>query len=367
LIYNGRRSIAATDKLMTLNRKMLGLAAASCVFFTVDSHAHHSFAANFYFDQVTEIEGEVVAVRWRNPHVEFDVEGIDDDGLQHRWTAETYALSGLRARDIVSPFVAVGDHVRVAGNPGRRKTDNLYVTNLLMANGDEVVLRDAGGFRFTDQVHDASGSQYVEAGDGSRPELGIFRVWTTPVISPFPFPEDVNPSLTRTRLPLTPGALAVLEAFDPIDDNPINDCALKGMPVIMEQPYPLQFYEEDGNIIIHLEEYDTFRTVYMGANATTVEPVPGILGHSVGRWDGNTLIVETTSMNWGWFDTVGVPLSTNARAVERWTVADDGSRLDWEMVVTDPATFTEPVTLTKFFFYVPGNQVNRYECTVGTG
>jgi hypothetical protein len=341
------------------------LAAATGLMAAAPSFAHHSFAANFYVDQLTELDGEVVAVRWRNPHIEFDVEGTDDNGRPRRWTVESDSLSGLRGRNLVDRFVAIGDQVRVAGNPGRRKTDNVYLTNLLLPGGKELVLRGNGDFRFTDQEQVETGASFADAGDSSRPELGIFRVWVTPSVSPFPYPEDVNPALAHTDFPLTASAREVLEGFDPIDDNPINDCALKGMPVIMEQPYPMVVYEENGNIVFHLEEYDTFRTIYMGDNARNTAPQPGILGHSVGHWEGNTLIVETSLMNWGWFDTVGIPLSLNATASERWTVADDGSRLDWQMVVTDPATFSAPVTLAKFFFYVPGVEVERFACEAG--
>lgn len=342
----------------------IGIALTGILALPATGQAHHSFAASFDVDGDIELEGEVVAVRWRNPHVEFEIRTVDEAGNEQVWTAESLAPSGLRRRDIVDPFVAVGDRVRVAGNPGRRESRNVYVSNLLMANGEELILRGAGEGepRFTDRVREETGASLATEGDGSRPELGIYRVWSTPSVSPFPFPEDVNPALARTDFPLTDAARAVLDDFDAIDDNPINDCALKGMPTIMEQPYPMQFLERDGDIVMHMEEYDTMRVFHM--NGGGAEPMPGILGHSVGRWEGNTLIIETTQLTWGWYDTVGVPLSEDARIVERFTLAEDGSRLDWMMRVTDPATFTEPVEVEKFWFFVPGVEVQPYECTV---
>ena len=327
------------------------------------AYAHHSFAAAFDANGDVEIEGEVVAVRWRNPHVEFDVRTVDEVGNEEIWTAESLAPSGLRRRDIVEPFVTVGDHVRVAGNPGRRAAHNLYVSNLLTAGGKELILRGGSdiGPRFTDQVAEVTGAQVATEGDGSHPELGLFRVWSTPSVSPFPFPEDVNPDLAHTDFPLTDAARAALNAFDPISDNPLNDCALKGMPTIMEQPYPMQFVERDGDIVMHTEEYDTMRLIHMNGAG---DAAPGILGISVGHWEGNTLVVETTDVTWGWYDTVGIPLSQDARMVERFTLAEDGSRLDWTMHLTDPATFTAPIDLEKFWFYVPGVEVQPYECTV---
>jgi Family of unknown function (DUF6152) len=342
----------------------IGIALAVALVLPATGQAHHSFAASFDASADVELEGEVVAVRWQNPHVEFDIRTVDEAGNEQVWTAESLAPSGLRRRDIVEPFVAVGDHVMVAGNPGRRAARNVYVSNLLMANGEELILRGAGegGPRFADSVVETTGAQVATEGDGSRPDLGLYRVWSTPSASPFPFPEDVNPALARTDFPLTNAARAALDTFDPIDDNPLNDCALKGMPTIMEQPYPMRFFERDGDIVMHMEEYDTMRVFHMDGGSG--ESVPGILGHSVGRWEGSTLVVETTNLTWGWYDTVGIPLSEDARIVERFTLAEDGSRLDWTMRVTDPATFTEPVEVDKFWFYIPGVEVQPYECTV---
>ena len=66
---------------------------------------------------------------------------------------------------------------------------------------------------------------------------------------------------------------------------------------------------------------------------------------SVGRWDGGTLVVDTTDIDYPHFDGRGIPLARGARVEERFTMNADGSRLDYTMKVTDPATFTEPVTL----------------------
>lgn len=324
--------------------------------------AHHSFAASFETDTIIELEGQVVALRWQNPHVEFDLRVPTEGAGERLWTIETDSLPGLRGRNIDAPFVAVGDTVRIAGNPARRGQSNVYLTNILLASNEELVLRSNNGPRFSDRLVSTTGTRDATAGDSSAPELGIFRVWTTPSASPFPFPEDVSPERAHTDFPLTAAAQAVLESFDLIADSPIRNCTLKGMPVIMEQPYPMEFSEDGGDILLHAEEYDTIRRIYMD-DATAPEPTPGILGYSRGHWEGNTLVVATTDVNFGWFDTVGIPLSENAEITERFTLASDGSRLDWTMRVVDPATFTEPITLEKFWLYVPGVEVHKFACT----
>lgn len=89
------------------------------------------------------------------------------------------------------------------------------------------------------------------------------------------------------------------------------------------------------------EEFDTVRTIHMNAGSGSRPATPSLLGYSVGRWEGPTLVVTTTGVSWRHFDQVGVPLGTAATIVERFTPTPDGSRLDYEMTVTDPATFTK--------------------------
>lgn len=324
--------------------------------------AHHSFAATYDASTTIELDGVVTAVRWRNPHVSFDLKVESQQGGAKSWDIETLAIAGLERRNINHSFVSIGDHIKVAGNPGRRGND-LYLSNILLANGKEIVLRADKKPRFSHRLVGTTGSGYATKGDASQPELGIFRVWTTPNVSPFPFPEDVNPALARTNFPLTSSARAAVQAYDPLTDNPLLHCALKGMPTIMEQPYPMKFTKTaNGDILLHAEEYDTTRTIHMNPDAEAAAPSPSLLGYSRGHWEGQTLVVETTALGWGHYDTVGIPLSEDAKTVERFTLAKDGSRLDWSMTITDPATFTKPVTLKKYFFYVPHVELKRFHC-----
>ena len=63
-----------------------------------------------------------------------------------------------------------------------------------------------------------------------------------------------------------------------------------------------------------------------------------------------------------WFNGTGIPLGPDATTEERFALNADGSRLDYTMTVTDPATFTAPVTLRKAWEWRPGEQLRPYEC-----
>jgi hypothetical protein len=316
-------------------------------------YAHHSVSA--WFDttvEMAEVEGVVTEFRWQNPHVIFTLRV--DDAL---WSIETLSISGISRWGITRDLINVGDNLRVAGNPARRESGSLFVRNILLPTGREIVL--GGNARWSSDT--LRGSELLQAreGDASRPELGLFRTWSTGGVNGVLFPEAVTANFDFGRYPLTPAARAALDAFDFAADDPTKDCAPKGMPTIMEQPYPMEIVDRGATIELLIEEYDTRRIVHMRPTGVSV---PGPLGHSVGRLEGTTLVVVTTRSTWGYFDSVGIPLTVDAILVERFAPSADGARLDYTLTVTDAATFTAPVTLTKTWIWRPEVTRSAYEC-----
>ena len=105
------------------------------------------------------------------------------------------------------------------------------------------------------------------------------------------------------------------------------------------------------------------RTIHMNPQALDAQPAPALLGYSVGRWDGDDLVVHTRSVDWYHFNARGIPQSAEAQFEERFSLSDDGASLDYTITVTDPQTFTEPVTMSKQWVWRPGETVKPYECT----
>ena len=71
-------------------------------------------------------------------------------------------------------------------------------------------------------------------------------------------------------------------------------CEPKGMPIIMGQPFPIEFIDQEGSIVLRIEEYDAVRSIRMGAAAAGATQPAAPYGHSTGKWEGRTLVVETT-------------------------------------------------------------------------
>jgi Family of unknown function (DUF6152) len=335
----------------------LGIAVA-CVAVPA-AHAHHSVSAWFDTTATTEVEGVVTDFRWQNPHVVFTmrVAGAEGEAL---WEIETLSISGIGRWGITREMFGVGDRLRVAGNPARRGANNIFVRNILLPSGREIVLGGAARWS-TDTLR---GSELLQAseGDGSRPDLGVFRTWSTGSVNGVLFPEAVQANFDFSRYPLTPAARAALEAFDFATDDPTVNCAPKGMPTIMEQPYPMEIVDRGDTIELLIEEYDTRRTVHMRGPGVAATAAPSPLGHSVGRFDGAALVVTTTKSSWGHFDSVGIPLSADAVLEERFTLSADGARLDYVLKVSDAATFTGPVELKKTWIWRPEITRGAYEC-----
>ena len=88
------------------------------------------------------------------------------------------------------------------------------------------------------------------------------------------------------------------------------------------------------------------------------------LGYSVGRWEGETLVVETFNASWPHFDRDGIPLSSDAEIIEYFDVTEDGSQLNYRMTVTDPKNFTEPVNLEKYWVWYPEVAIEPYDCVL---
>ena len=323
--------------------------------------AHHSFFGRFDTQKLVEIEGEVTEVLWRNPHAYFRVRA---DGVD--WDIETSSLTVLKRMGIEDSTIRVGDRIRIAANPPLGDKKEMYARHVLLADGRELLMNVGLAPRWTKPGKAVGDDSLLmaEVGDGSRPDLGLFRVWSHTRAIARLFPEVTDPSVDINRYPLTPAARAQLAEFNRATDNPTANCVPKGMPTIMEAPYPIEFAREaNGDILLKLEEYDLTRYIYMNPSVTR-ELTPTPLGDSVGRWDDAALVVTTTRISWPFFSQLGIRQSPAVEIVERFTPSADGSRLDYEMTVTDPATFTRPVVLAQHWLWLPSVTLLPYECTV---
>jgi hypothetical protein len=345
---------------MTQVDRSILLAAALMLVFAMTAPAHHSFAGQFDPNASMEIEGELIEIRWANPHGILKVRTVDK-GKVVDWSLETAGASQMVRSGVLREYLKVGDKVRVAGWPPVTSAREMHATNLLTPDGKELLLFRGATPKFGNRGTGSYDYARRREGDRSRPQLGLFRIWSFTGVSPFLLPEDINTAFKLDTYPMTDAARQSVAKFNRAKDNPTLNCKAKGMPMIMENPYPFAISKKGNDIQIQIEEYDLLRTIHMNQNAAPRGTRPSLLGYSVGRMEGATLVVTTTHISYKWFDQAGVPQSEQSVLVERFTPTADGSRLDYTVTITDPVNFTKPVTLNRYWLDL-GETLVPYNC-----
>lgn len=340
---------------------ILSMIVASLILAAPGVFAHHSGSVFFAVDERVEISGVVTEMNWRNPHVSFALAVTNEDGQGSQWTVESNAVNLLERQGVSPDTVNVGDAVSFWGPPSRRTNNHMRAYNVLLPDDTEVVLipRTPAERRWLDRELVVSVPELAnkDVSEDVANADGIYRIWSRGRI------KNLNP-----EMPLTDSARAVKEAYDPLIDDPVLACIPSGMPAVMDVSLPIEFSQQGDNIILRLEQWDTVRTIHMGGDlADSVGRPSSREGYSIGYWEENTLVVETTNIVTDYFDDKGTPISRDVSVVERWTVNADESGLHWIATTTDPNTFTEPMIQEQVFPWIPGEQIKPYRCARDAG
>jgi hypothetical protein len=316
--------------------------------------AHHSRTE--YAEEVIERVGELVDVIWRNPHAGLVVTVTNDQGEEEDWRIETFGSPNLFSRmGVEREYFTIGEQVKISGQASTRRDLYMLGTNVLMESGLEVILSATVGPLWSDRY--VGGLEYSDrdlsvTARAASENRGIFRNWSI---------AGRRIGVTR-NFPYTEEARAAMDVWDPIT-APVAQCLTPGMPGPMYQPLSLDFVDEGATITINVEYFGIQRTVHMDDAENPAAQPPSPLGYSVGRWEGDTLVVETTRINYPYFNSGGAPQSENVHVVERFAVSDDQGELDVSMTINDPVTFTEPATAGRLYVAL-GEPYLPLDCTV---
>jgi len=156
-------------------------------------------------------------------------------------------------------------------------------------------------------------------------------------------------------LPLTPWAAGIKKQrmSTEMKDNPDANCMPMGITQFHMQPQPRKIIQTPKLIVILYESNYGQRTIYMDGRPLPKQgdPQPWWYGYSVGRWEGDTLVVETNNLRGadesqfdGWLDVRGTPYSGQARFTERFRRPIFG-KLEIDVTIEDAKAFTKPVTV----------------------
>src|SRR5688572_19747012 len=325
--------------------------------------AHHSTAE---YDSATfvEAQGEVTKVLWQNPHVRLEISTRRFDGVTDLWLLEGQNPGDLDRARIPRDIIEVGDTVTFAGNPSTRRERRMYVTNVLLPDRTEIVLRANAKPRWSPERYLSHLQATIDPKRAAADRGdGIFRVWL-PVAAKTPD--------WASDPPLTDSARAAWRNYDALRDDPVIDCRPPGMPQVITRSgrYALRFVRAGADIVIANEYRGIDRVVHMTPEAAPAQSrAPTPLGWSTGKWDGDALVVTTTNIDWPYFQLYGlegVPQSSEMTIVERFTPNAEGTELVYDISATDPRTFTRTVTAEGYrtFRWQPGFELLPPDCVL---
>jgi hypothetical protein len=144
--------------------------------------------------------------------------------------------------------------------------------------------------------------------------------------------------------------------------DPGVDCLPLGIPISSLVSEVHKVVQTPGLIVVLLEVDNAHRQIYTDGRKLPPDPQPSWLGYSVGRWEKDTLVVDTVGFNdKAWLDVLGHPRSEAMHLVERYHRRDFG-HLDVEMTFDDPKMYTKPFTIKVTHQLIPDSDILEYFC-----
>lgn len=315
---------------------ILGIGAAGI------GQAHHS-QAHFNLDPaaVETITGTVTQFDFKNPHVYLYLETEEPDGSTVVWELEATSTPNLIRRGWSRDSVRPGEEVRIDIHPAHVSGQYIARVNTVHYGDGRSLSALSGG---TQAPANARATSLAGRWYG-RSNLGQMQ-------------------LDRVEIPwpLTPKGEAAREAFDGTQ-NPQVDCIPMTAPTIMLYSTVFDVSLAEDRMLIDGEWLSFERVIYLDGRAhpSTGESSPQ--GHSVGHWEGATLVVDTTNFaDHAAGNSFEIPSGARKHLVERLSLSDDGRRVDYEFVLEDPEYMTAPILGDGSWEYRPDLEPQQIEC-----
>ena len=178
----------------------------------------------------------------------------------------------------------------------------------------------------------------------------------------------------KFRPPFTPWGQARFDANLPIvgpravagtENDPVLRCEPAGPPMLITLPNPYEIVQIPGRVLIFYEELHVWRTIWADGRPLPKNPAPSWLGYSVGKWEGDTFVVDTIGFNDKvWADAFGDPRSEQMHLIERYRRLDHDT-LELTIILDDPKSYTKPwINPPKLHKLEPGWEIAEWRCIV---
>jgi len=322
--------------------------------------AHHSNDYHFDRNVGVTIAGTVTDFRLINPHARLFVDVPGENGDIVSWSCEMAAAVSLRRQGWTPDVFRPGDRIRIQGFAARRNPTECYFGSATMGGGRVITMNDS--FNSASPARPELRAALAAVSDPNVPNLsGVWRR-SAGGGGGGGGPRLGGPN-TLARV-LNETGLAALAEYDPVLDDPALDCS----PVSIRRLWgnnDLTVIEQTDNLVtIRHEWMDAVREVHMNMNEHPAGTEDRVLGHSIGRYEGSTLVIDTVGYQEGVLaQHPGLPHSNQLHSVERLTPNEAGDGYGLEMTFDDALYFSEPLTDTRAF-EASDEVPQRYNCTI---
>jgi hypothetical protein len=322
------------------------------------AHAHHSFAPHFDIDKPVDIAGTVIEYEPRNPHSYLHIAAVDENGRTQEYVCESHGVTQLTRNGITPEMLAPGTELRVDGSLSRHSPTMCFFNNVYFPDGRAF------------NVNGPRGAQPARA--ALPPRTDIFGTW---MLAPAaPDPRRANTSRPQPMMNfLTPAGEAAVAAYDPFKDDPTFRCDPVAIRRVWGAPgTPLKISREEGRVLLQHEWMDVVRVIDLTTREHPADGPRTTLGHSIGYFEGDTLVIETANYAAGVLSqyveepgkpTRGLLHSEALTSVERLSFDAASQRLVVEVALEDPEFFTRPFDVARLTYAPSDLTIEPFNCS----
>jgi hypothetical protein len=328
------------------------------------AQAHHSGFPHFDSTKPVVIEGVVKNFKFVNPHAYIYVDVTDENGEVVTWNCEMNAATGLRRAGWTEELFSPGTEIVIEGASARRDPHGCSYNKGTLSDGTEI----ARGGEIT-----KSGKSLAVAEAADTPKItqdlsSIAGVWaTTPRNRGGGGPGRSGDANPFEKL-MTDAGKKAADIYDDRFDDPALFCSPSSIVRGWGEPNSTsEIIQTADKITIKHTYMDTVRTVDMTTRQHPSTITPSLTGHSVGWFEGETLVIETVGFAAGvLLPHPGVLHTDQMKVVERLNLSDDGMTLIRDYEVQDPVYLKTPLTGSSSWSRsdIP---VSKYDCTELSG
>jgi hypothetical protein len=304
------------------------------------AYSHHSVAAEFDTAE-GELSGEITHVWYVNPHIRYQLT-VMQDGQSQDWELQAGNVTNLRRANWFEDTLEVGDRITVFGRLGRDGARKMLIGEVELADGTRIAPRGSSRGNDRQRIDASPEKDYSYPGKRADYPVDITGPWRNDYRWHVTV-DDLEPKPT----PFTAEGRRIFEATEPWHDYALR-CVAVGLPRLFGAPYNMDIVDAGTHYLFVFVEHNTPRRVWMDGRSPDANTPATSNGFSVGRWEGDTLVVETTHLQPGWLDGSGLPMAgEGTRIVERYRFSDDRLSIDRTMTIHDPY-YTEPLVRQRY-------------------